>query len=114
MIKIVKKFDNLLLWLIIVTVTSQHMLVFSQSSCTTNSDDQQTPSEIVRENRETTDESVNKDCPLCNSSEMPMELAEKINEVSDIDIFIHDFVDTTNSLSNVSTIYSHPSSRSSM
>ena len=44
---------------------------------------------------------------------MPMELAEKINEITDVDVFIHDYVDTTNSLSNVSSLYSHPGNRKS-
>lgn len=39
---------------------------------------------------------------------MPMELAEKINEVSDIDIFINNFVETTNSLSNISSSDTYP------
>jgi hypothetical protein len=41
---------------------------------------------------------------------MPMELADKINEINDLDVFIHDFVDETNSLSNVSSI-THPAAR---
>lgn len=43
--------------------------------------------------------------------QMPMELAEKINEINDVDVFIHDFVDDTNSLSNMSSIAQHPSNR---
>lgn len=42
-----------------------------------------------------------------------MELAEKINAINDVDVFIHDFVDETNSLSNVSSISQHPASRRS-
>jgi hypothetical protein len=42
---------------------------------------------------------------------MPMELADKINEISDVDEFMHDFVDS-NSLTNVS-ILSHPANRQS-
>lgn len=42
---------------------------------------------------------------------MPMELADKINEINDIDIFVHDFVDDTNSLSNMSSIVQHPGNR---
>lgn len=41
---------------------------------------------------------------------MPMELADKINEINDVDDFIHDFVDVTNSLGNASSI-THPASR---
>lgn len=37
-----------------------------------------------------------------------MELAEKINEIDDMDVFVHDFVDTTNSLSNISSLTAHP------
>lgn len=44
---------------------------------------------------------------------MPMELAERINEIADVDVFVHDYVDTTNSLSNVSSLYSHPANRKS-
>lgn len=44
---------------------------------------------------------------------MPMELAEKINEISDIDVFVHDFVDTTNSLSSNSSLDFHPANRRS-
>lgn len=39
-----------------------------------------------------------------------MELADKINEINDVDDFIHDFVDITNSLGNASSI-THPASR---
>lgn len=67
--------------------------------------------EIMRENRALKTDSANEECPMCNSIEMPMELADKINEVSDVDVFIHDFVDMTNSLSNVSSTYSHPGNR---
>lgn len=42
---------------------------------------------------------------------MPMELADKINEINDIDVFVHDFVDDTNSLSNISSITQHPANR---
>lgn len=42
---------------------------------------------------------------------MPMELAEKINEINDVDVFIHDFVDDTNSLSNMSSLVQHPANR---
>lgn len=35
---------------------------------------------------------------------MPMEMAEKIDEIFDVDVFIENFVDTTNSLSNVSSL----------
>lgn len=46
---------------------------------------------------------------------MSMEMAEKINEVSDVDVFIHDFVDLTNSLSNISSssLDFHPANRRS-
>lgn len=43
--------------------------------------------------------------------QMPMEMAEKINEISDPDVFIHDFVENSNSLfSNITT---HPANRRS-
>lgn len=42
---------------------------------------------------------------------MPMELAEKINEINDVDIFIHDFVEDTNSLSNTTATGMHPANR---
>lgn len=44
---------------------------------------------------------------------MPMELAERINEINDVDVFIHDFVDETNTLSNVTSLTQHPASRNS-
>lgn len=44
---------------------------------------------------------------------MPMELAEKINEISDIDVFVHDFVDSTNTLSSNSSLGFHPANRRS-
>jgi hypothetical protein len=47
----------------------------------------------------------------CTTFQMPMELADKINEISDVDVFVHDFVDTTNSLSNVSSLETHPANR---
>jgi len=51
-------------------------------------------------------------CPHCNRlREMPMELADKINQVNDVDIFIHDFVDDSMSLSNTTTLSQHPASR---
>lgn len=42
---------------------------------------------------------------------MPMELAEKINAIDDVDVFIHDFVDFSNSLSNISSIQQDRTSR---
>ena len=42
---------------------------------------------------------------------MPMELADKINQVNDVDVFIHNFVDDSVSLSNVSRLEQHPASR---
>ncbi|XP_070497514.1 uncharacterized protein [Chironomus tepperi] len=65
----------------------------------------------VLETPEAQTDSASDSCPMCNLSEMPMELAEKINEISDVDIFIQDFVDTTNSLSNVSSTFTHPANR---
>lgn len=42
-----------------------------------------------------------------------MELADKINEISDIDLFVQNFVDETNSLSNISSLDFHPANRRS-
>lgn len=42
---------------------------------------------------------------------MPMELAEKINLVEDVDVFVHNFVDESLPLSNTSTLVQHPTSR---
>lgn len=41
---------------------------------------------------------------------MPMQLADEINEIDDPDVFVHNFVDDTNSLSNITSI-EHPASR---
>lgn len=42
---------------------------------------------------------------------MPMELADEINQVSNVDVFIHNFVDVDSmSLANLSSIQ-HPASR---
>lgn len=47
------------------------------------------------------------------SFQMPMDLADKINDVDDVDVFIHDFVfeGDTNSLSNMSSLVQHPADR---
>ncbi|CRL08719.1 CLUMA_CG021292, isoform A [Clunio marinus] len=79
---------------------------------------EETPQIVIEEDEAssklTTTEASQEDveCSHCNKiSEMPMEIAEKINEISDVDEFIHEFVDDSISLSNASSSYEHPSSR---
>lgn len=42
---------------------------------------------------------------------MPMQLADEINEIDDPDVFVHNFVDDTKSLLNMTSIAQHPASR---
>lgn len=44
-------------------------------------------------------------CPHCtNSVEMPVELADRIDAVDDIDVFMHDFVEDKDALTNVTNV----------